>query len=44
MLATNEVEPLLHIGLMDEACRVAFSGGLEEGIEVKLVELALYGN
>src|SRR6185437_13760629 len=40
VLAANDVEPLLHIAFVLETCLLVVAGGLKEGVEVELVELA----
>ena len=40
----NQIEPFLHIVLIDEMRIFAFALGGEENIQVKFVELALFGN
>ena len=44
VLATDEVQPLLYIRLVDESCSIAAACGFEEGVEVELVKLTLMGD
>ncbi len=41
---TNQIKPFLHIVLIDEMRVFAFALGGEENVQVKFVELALFGN